>query len=156
MANKPICLIMRGASGAGKDWWIRRHVVPSAVIVSADDFFMKDGHYEFDRERLPEAHDMCLRTFLAAIERRAELIIVNNTNTRVWELAPYYRVAEAAGYDVEIIWLIADPLTCFGRSRHNVAAEVIQQMITGVDSLPPWWQVSLITNTQDEPAEAVL
>lgn len=90
-----------GASGSGKSTWA--HSQSGARVVSADNFFMLgDGSYEFDPHRLPDVHQQCLRSFLRALEGGEEHVIVDNTNTTLVEIAPYYALAEALGYTVEV------------------------------------------------------
>jgi predicted kinase len=140
------CIIMRGASGSGKDHWIRHNFASSIHRVSADDFFLNEaGEYNFNRDFLPAAHDYCLKLFVSLIQRGRD-VVVNNTNIRLFEIAPYYRLAEVFGYAVEIVWIMRNIEECIKSNIHNVPPEVIRQMILCVDPLPPWWNVRIILN----------
>jgi predicted kinase len=76
------------------------------------------------------------------------VVVCNNTNTKGYEIAPYYRIAEAYGYDVEIIWVIRSPAACKASNEHGVPDNVIDAMISGVESLPPWWKVRLVLSNR--------
>jgi predicted kinase len=135
--------IMRGPSGSGKSTWVK-HNVPKAFIVSCDNFFMVKGVYKSDPSRLQEFHDRCLLDFLNALDRRVPEIVVDNTNLRIFQIAPYYRLAEVFHYDVEIIWITALAEVCKNRNNHGVSASVIDQQFATMEPLPPWCHVRLI------------
>ena len=80
--------ILQGVSGAGKSTYANRLLgeSPEGAIVSADECFMVGGRYQFDPSKLGEAHSECKSP-----------IIVDNTNARVDEIAPYYAIGEACG-----------------------------------------------------------
>lgn len=50
-------------------------------IFSADKFFMVDGRYAFDREKLGEAHGWCLREYIGAVQD-AHLMKSTNSPSR--------------------------------------------------------------------------
>jgi predicted kinase len=120
-------VILRGISGAGKSTYIRKHF-PKAIVVSADHYFQRDGEYKFDATLLPKAHGSCLWRFQKAVCQHARLIVVDNTNTQVRELAPYADFAKQHGYAVEVIRLKVDPEVAAARNIHGVPADIIQQM----------------------------
>lgn len=140
------CIIMRGLPGAGKSHWIKNNIPGGPCICSADGFFMVDGRYAFDKYRLPEAHNACLLLFLALIHNHDPNIVVDNTNVRVWELAPYYRVAETAGYNVEIVWVQCNPELCKARNVHNVPPETIDAMVKNFEAIPQHWKMRVVMN----------
>lgn len=94
--------ILRGISGAGKSTWIKKNA-PNAFVVSADLFFMVDGEYKYDINKLEDAHRHTFKTFLEALADKKEWIIVDNTNVHAWEYSPYVLAAGAYGYDVELL-----------------------------------------------------
>jgi predicted kinase len=100
MTSIAICC---GPSGSGKSTWADKLVKKlGAVKLSADDYFMVDGKYVFSPISIGEAHAQCLRKFVGALIACEEDIIVDNTNLKPIDMAPYVRLAEAFGYDVEI------------------------------------------------------
>lgn len=133
--------IMRGCSGAGKSTYIRMHF-PNAYVVSADQFFMQDGHYNFDGAKLSQAHQDCFRRFMEAIMiDELEHVVVDNTNTQAWELAPYVQGASSFGYEVEIHTLVVDPEIAAKRNLHGVRLRDVKRHAENVKRawLPPWW-----------------
>ena len=133
--------LMRGLPGSGKSTWARRkflEVGGNGVWISADDYHTDaDGVYLFRRERAGEAHNSCLRRFLEALSLTGcELVIVDNTNLSAWEIAPYYRLAEVFGVEVEIVYFPCTVEKSIARNTHQVPEATIQQMAARIDSLP--------------------
>lgn len=136
-------LIMQGISGSGKST-LALNLKQEAEdegrncwIVSADHFLeTRDGGYQFDPKLLPEAHAECLKGFIRALQDwRLDLLIVDNTNTRLEEVAPYYAVAEAYGHDVRIMRVECDVEAAKRRNKHNVPTSTIRRM---------WWSLNQI------------
>lgn len=91
------------------------------IVVSADSFFMKEGEYTFDGKLLPMAHGLCLRKFSETIcELPKKLVVVDNTNCSVLEVAPYAALATAFQHELHIVTLIGDPYLCWKRNKHSV------------------------------------
>jgi predicted ABC-type ATPase len=144
-------IILSGVSGSGKSTWAK----DKGVIFSADSFFMSfDGAYNFDPSKLQQAHEKCLRDFVE--EARAMSphdspppdcgdapIIVDNTNTTVEEIAPYYAVAKAYGYEVELVTFHIDLGLAAERSRHGVSFNGIasQEARIKARKLPYFWEI---------------
>ena len=141
-------IIMQGIPGSGKSTFIKKNY-PEADIVSADNFFMSDGEYRFDPKLLPEAHAACLRNFIRWCSdfrylKTSRIMIVDNTNTSIAEVAPYMGVAQAFGHDAEVIFLDVDPYVGAKRNIHNVPADKVHTMwckiIQSQAQFPPWWK----------------
>lgn len=96
--------IIRGLPGSGKSTLARRLSQQlKAEHWEADMYFTdKDGHYQFDGQRIEEAHDFCTRHVQDAMYHHVD-VIVSNTFTRVWELHDYLATAESLGVEVFII-----------------------------------------------------
>jgi predicted kinase len=136
-------IILQGCSGSGKSTYAKNNY-PNAYVVSADNYFMKDGKYQFDPSQLDQAHGQCLRLFVGACENQQE-IVVDNTNTSIAEIAPYYAIARAYGYDVELIWISTSPEIATKRNVHSVSLkknEMMSKMI-GIchQSIPHFWKI---------------
>jgi predicted kinase len=141
--------ILCGISGSGKSTYIENHF-SGALVISADHYFMKTGEYKFDPSLLGAAHNECLKRFMLECQfhNRASaplVLVVDNTNTSAFEVAPYYRVAEALGCDVEVIIIDADLEKAAARNVHGVPRQVIRRqydrLMTLGTSLSPWWKV---------------
>lgn len=142
--------ILCGVSGAGKSTKCRKLLASltddaGAVVCSADQYFLHDGEYQFDPSKLDEAHGHCLRKFTQSCQTGLELIVVDNTNTTIAELAPYAALGLAYGYDVEIIIIKCDPVVAYERNVHGVPQRTVVAQMERLASLrqqlPPWWKV---------------
>lgn len=135
-------IVMRGVPGSGKSQYARG---TGGVVVSADDFFVRvgKGAYAFDPTKLGEAHGMCLREFVEAVQGERPLVVVDNTNTTTTEAAPYMAVAAAYGYEAEIHEIGCDPLVAAKRNVHGVPEDRVLAMAARMSEarFPPWWKV---------------
>ena len=143
------CVIMRGVSGSGKSTYIAKHC-KGASVCSADDFFLEvvgEGKtYSFDPKRLGEAHSWCMRKFLRAVTHpdpiaRSEFVVVDNTNTMLWEFMGYVQVASAMGYEVEVVEMKTDPAVAAARNTHGVPASKVADMARRFQYIPPFINV---------------
>jgi len=137
---------MRGLPGSGKSFWAWQLFGKNGDFVSTDSYFTDPvtNEYRFDPTKLGEYHDRCFREFIELLRERAPLVVVDNTNLKVFEIAPYVRVAQVMGYGVEIIHVLADPQKCIEMNTHGVPANTILQM--QAEPLPYWWPVRTIMN----------
>ena len=126
--------------------WNRPHM----IICSADDFFEttykfdKESGYKFDGSKLGEAHAQCLRRTIGGMIDQVPIIAVDNTNTTVLEMAPYYACAQAYGYEVELVTFRINPGDAYMRGTHNVPLGTIvaqNKRIKGIE-IPPHWKIT--------------
>lgn len=97
-------VVMRGVSGSGKSTMASNIARErGGVVFSTDDFFEKDGRYEFDPRMLPQNHAKNQSRAEEAMKKGVSPIIIDNTNTQAWEMKPYVAAAIANGYEVEIV-----------------------------------------------------
>lgn len=140
-------VILCGVSGAGKTTYAMKNY-PDGVGCSADDFFMEAGGYKFNPSKLGEAHGQCLRKFVVFLTNKVPLVVVDNTNTSVIEIAPYAALALAYGYELEIKILKVDVETAAARNLHGVPKNAIVKMaerLAGLkEALPPWWPCEIV------------
>ena len=131
--NKQLYLI-RGASGAGKSTLVESLMQdkPHAIALSADDWMMKGGKYEFNKRKLPIVHKICLDQTEKKMRRDPSMdfgrsgwqdIFVHNTFTTNAELKPYYELAEKYGYEV---FSIVVENRHKGESIHDVPKESLK------------------------------
>lgn len=121
---------------------------PSAVSVSADDYFInEEGVYVFNPQRISLAHHECFRATITACQREAPIIVVDNTNTTLGEIAPYYLLGESFGYDVSIHRLRCkswdEVKECAARNSHGVPFHTVCEMHVRLRdlSVPPWYRM---------------
>lgn len=121
-----ICIIIRGVSGSGKSTLAKSlaSLNSESVICEADEFFYRDGKYDFDPNLLGKAHDFCKHKFAQAIIENKPLVICSNTNTSKKEYDFYLDFARDHGYIVHVV--IAERFSQF-TSVHNVPNEVLEK-----------------------------
>lgn len=112
-------------------------------IVSADDYFMKDGKYLFDKKYLSTAHQACLRNFARLVQEPQSviknIIIVDNTNCTTLETTTYVNLGSAFGHEVQILTLLVDPLVAWKRNQHDVPfATIVRQTYNLQSSIAEW------------------
>ncbi len=154
--------ILCGISGSGKSTYISKNF-PNAVVCSADHYFIKNGEYNFNSVKLGEAHAECLRKYVSALQTIAlelddnglrlnfceeKIVVVDNTNTSIAEVAPYVALANAYGHDCEVIILQEDPVVACRRNQHAVPLKSVMgqfDRLRGLErSLPPYWNVKKV------------
>lgn len=124
-------LILRGKSGAGKSTFCKmlKEIEPNLVHASADFIHEgTDGVYRFNPSKLGEGHGLCFRTVIHALLDRARLVVVDNTHTMNWELAPYIQAGSAFGYRTAMVRLEIDTATAVARNIHSVPEKSIKSM----------------------------
>lgn len=143
--NYRVLICMRGAPGSGKSY-LARAIVDRTLranhvdhIYSTDDFFIdaRTQKYQFDRSRLSEAHEWNQRRVAQRAASGWSPIIIDNTNMKLWEMAPYVREAVNNGYLIRIIepntpWRIAVGKLA-QRNSHGVSQEHIARMLEGFE-----------------------
>jgi len=121
-------LVIRGKSGSGKSTLAKSlaSMVSGAVVCEADQYFVNpiDGTYSFDVNRLGAAHHYCRSKFEQALQNKAPLIIVSNTNTTSREYQFYLDKAKECGYTTNVV--VVENI--HGTSNvHNVPEETLQR-----------------------------
>jgi len=121
----PKLIIIRGIPGTGKSTLAKQmlHAGEADAHYEADMYFIKDGVYKFDANKIKYAHEWCFETARHALLTYEEDVIVSNTFTQKWEAQRYIDMAKANGIEVIIRTLTME----FG-SVHNVPEESINKM----------------------------
>ncbi len=138
--------IMRGIPGSGKSTIAK---TLSDNVVSADNYFMVDGEYQFDISKIGLAHQDCLTRYLALLLEEHETIVVDNTNIRAWEIAPYLALAPIYHHEVMIVNVDCDVDVAIARGTHGVPAGTVKRMYKDINriSLPPHWNSERMRGT---------
>jgi len=89
--------LLRGLPGSGKSTLAKSL---GGLHIEADMFFLKEDVYEYDPNKIKDAHAWCQSFVSEWIADGRERILVSNTFTQAWEMQPYYDLAEKYGYRV--------------------------------------------------------
>merc|ERR550525_1886621 len=113
-------IILRGPPCMGKSTWAMEQlrlqgglveeeelVARLTHICSADDFFMKfngdQEEFSPDFEQLEMAYARNEARAQLAMEAGIHPLYIDNCHLQLWEMVPYVRLAQAAGYEVSIV-----------------------------------------------------
>lgn len=112
-------VLVRGLPGSGKSTLAR---MLAYVHLEADMYFMVDGVYRFDKNKLHAAHAWCLERTRASLDHHLT-VAVSNTFTTKKELKPYFDLAKE--YDI-----IPNVILCQNQFNnvHNVPIETLEKM----------------------------
>lgn len=106
--GKRIMILMRGCPGSGKSYLAEGLIMsyrgkPKDYVFSTDDYFMKKNGYYFQPSQLTEAHQWNQTRVLKKVREGVSPVIVDNTNTQLWEMTVYASLAINHGYLIEIL-----------------------------------------------------
>lgn len=90
-------ILVRGCSGSGKSTVAKMF---NDIVISADDYFTRDGEHRFDGTKLGAAHKQCYDRVACSMNNKVERIVVANTFTTEKELRPYIELAHNNNYSV--------------------------------------------------------
>lgn len=150
------CIVMRGVPGSGKSTEASRLYDQAiaegrtAVIHSTDNFFMVEGVYVFNQDKIGQHHRSNQEAARQSMRQGINTVIIDNTNTTAKEIFPYLEMAFDRDYEVEFAepsspwWLAAvamlkgkrsaDRLSSHAkvfaaRNTHNVPEFAISKML---------------------------
>lgn len=136
-------LILRGISGSGKTTYASK--VRNALVVSADDYFTYEGVYRFDPRKLPAAHAQCLKRYMHIVLHYPIdddlVLVVDNTNTKLLEVAPYIAIAQAHGIDIEVRIFPMGPEQAIKQGVHGVPYDVLTRQWRNLENSYKEWPV---------------
>lgn len=136
-------IILRGVPGAGKSTLAQQIIADAraegekAVAFSSDDYFTTPaGEYRFDSTQLPQAHADCFRRFLEFLREGNGIAIVDNTNTRIFEVSPYVLAGKAYGFEIKIIRLVCDLNVAAARTPRGATLRMVKEMNDRMEAVP--------------------
>lgn len=116
--------LVRGIPGSGKSTLARQlAALNNAVHLEADQYFMIDGEYKFDAQKLHQAHSWCQSSTAQALALGRQ-VIVSNTFTTLKELKPYFEFARHFTGRAPTVLLAQNQFT----NVHNVPEDKLVQM----------------------------
>lgn len=132
----PHLILVRGLPGSGKSTRACNIQAEMARVhgktythLETDFFFVDKKHgYVFHREQLREAHEWCVLTAIRLLNSH-QRVIVSNTFSQMWEMAPYIDHVKYLGYNFHVIQCTGD----YG-SIHAVPK-------TAIDNMRERWEV---------------
>ena len=103
------------------------------MVCSADDYFLQDGKYNFDPAHLSEAHAACQNKAKDSCNRGMNVVVVDNTNVRRWEMKFYLELAHQRDYIVVLVqpktpwkW---NPVELAARNKHGVDVVTLKRKV---------------------------
>ena len=122
-------VIVRGAPGSGKTAFAKS--LEGFSLVGADQYFTDEhGVYQFERDKLHDAHAWCFNMADALLES-GNRVVVSNTFTRTWEIEPYIVLSEEHDIKVKVFHCTGD----FGNT-HNVPEDAVERMKANYEAYP--------------------
>jgi predicted kinase len=129
----PKLTLVRGLPGSGKSTFSLQKVseFPELVHLEADQFFMRDGKYDFRTDLLHIAHQWCYsNTALALLDGYD--VIVSNTFISIRELKKYIKLKEI----IEDLKIEIVEMKTQYNSIHDVPEEKLELMKCRWQELP--------------------
>jgi predicted kinase len=101
-------IIIRGLPGSGKSTLAHTFIADqNCRHFEADQWFVRNGEYQFDVSKLYAAHTWCQKATDTALEL-GNTVIVSNTFTTIKELVPYFKCAARHGIVPVVITTLND------------------------------------------------
>lgn len=123
-------IIIRGISGSGKSTFAKLISEPK-VVCTADDFFEKDGQYNFDPTKLGVAHGQCMLKFERALNNpEVENIVVANTNTKPSDYKFY--VERASEFEIPVFFVVLEKRHST-ENVHGVGEETLKRQLDNLN-----------------------
>lgn len=127
-------IIIRGLPGSGKSTLAKSLKGETGIIHSTDNYFVKDGIYVFEEDKLSEYHNRNLEDAVESMEKDISPIIIDNTNIIAEYALPYVLEGKYYGYEIVVSetqtsWRF-DIEELLKRNIHNIPRERLETMIS--------------------------
>ena len=126
-----ILYLTRGLPGSGKTTLAHQLTYPQSICEADKFFYDKEGNYNWDGDKLNEAHNWCVSEVKVRMMDNARneqfypIIVVSNTFTMESEMEPYIELAKKYGYTVVSLILENRHGSV---SKHNVPVKSLNKM----------------------------
>lgn len=120
--------ILCGIPGSGKFTYGKKIVDSaidaglSAIKFEADDFFMKNGKYDWNPKLIGMAHKWCQNSVRKALDLY-DVVVVANTTLALSDVNTYVKIANEAHADFEVVAIHGNH-----QNVHNVPEETLEKM----------------------------
>lgn len=120
--------ILRGIPGSGKSTYGKKIVDNaidaglSAIKIEADDFFIKDGKYNWNPKLIGMAHKWCQDNVRKALHLY-DVVVVANTSLSLTDVKTYIKIANEEYVDFEVVAIHGNH-----QNVHNVPEETLKKM----------------------------
>lgn len=138
MTNKTL-YIMCGCSGSGKSFLTSqlKRIDKNLVVCSADNYFIKDGVYNFNPSGLSAAHQQCEFEAQIALSKGLN-VVIDNTSTKFSSIEIYARLASIYGHRIvfKLFDVPKEKLSVLvARNVHSVPEKSIERQWQGIQEL---------------------
>ncbi len=127
--EKPVMIMLRGLPGSGKSTLAAALSERGKYPVCSVDSYFTDpatGEYNFDYRQNHQAYRQCEEQARYMMQQGVAKVLVDNTFTMEWEMAPYFKLAADLGYRVFVVTVE----NRHGQSNiHGVTQEQLEKMV---------------------------
>jgi len=138
-SKQKVMIILRGLPGSGKTTLANRLTSQDgSIVLSTDQYFMRNGEYRFSPQELGAAHQWNQARSLHAVQNGSSPIIIDNTCTQRWEAYAYVKQGLSQGYDVRFLecntsWA-KNPAELAVKNSHGMVLNTIQRLLQRWDT----------------------
>jgi len=144
-------VIVRAPSGYGKSTFVKKNFAAYQHF-EADMFFIRDGEYLFDRNKLGSAHKWCQAVTKQAL-RDGKDVVVSNTSTTLKEVNDYIRIVDEINDDK---FINAESKVCNKFPVVTFRVIRLNKQFQNIHSVPNEVVEAMKSRMQDYPGETVL
>ena len=126
-------VIIRGIPGSGKTT-LAKESYSNFVLCEADQFFETENGYEYDRNKIKDAHAFCLDKVKQNLEKGKD-VVVANTFVKLWEIEQYLKLS----YPTKVVETLGEY-----ESIHNVPKDVVERMKKNFEPYHDAWYEAVI------------